>query len=61
MARVTVVMLRVPTCTTTRGSGSFASCPGCTLSSRGDLLRGRESGHGKLFRLAGQEGDGESD
>ena len=38
-----------------------ASCPGCTLSSRGDLLRGRESGHGKRFRLAGQEGDGESD
>ena len=43
------------------GSGGFASCPGCTLSARGDLLRGRESGHGKRFRLAGQEGDGESD
>ena len=40
VARVTVVLLRYPTCTTTRGRGGFASCPGCTLSSRGDLLRG---------------------
>ena len=49
MARVTVVLLRVPTCTTTRGSCGFASCSGCTLSLRGVLFRGRVSGYGKRF------------